>query len=692
MRNIDKILYDLLFEKREVKISNATYNYMFDKIWPQYKNFEYFLLSSENTLKIEFAKKIYKSLILSNDVFIPSSLINEVLNDQYIYLTSKNDGYIAQDHFVHSINLYILGIYLIFNSKLIFKKLIKNNDGSNIQEIIEILIMKWQVFAFYHDVGYYFEPKNKRKNFSMLCDIKDTILQLQIIKNLTRFIVYKSIFETSKEFNYCFDSSKLLFKQNIYYDFAGNVIDKKTLISSLSQFNGALWLKGINNENDIDGIYQLINDRKILTAVYDENNLIIAIVIRDGEEIKDNSFFSKNSTEDILFGNRIYPLNSNYELKYFMVNSGDNQFFHRPIISHAFIDDVYSKLSNELKTTLNFKKTQDYAYAVFDWLYDLINNEVKDFTSYQDKNNLKCQKEVLVSFLLKQIQKIEVKPNYSNINEIFEKLKESINIQKFIEKAAKLYDKNFGSIFDLLEEYKTEFDKIYNLDAFKNLTSDLNFFTKQNNKYNLVAFNHNDNNTEQNELYKEIKDKSLKLNINWDKLKTYKMSKVSYDHGVVSASLLYKVAEINECLYKVFSEENFGCLSFGSLFKEQKSRFDAIADTIFAVLLHNVYCLESGEKGAIDYRQDINLNSFSYFCSFCDVLQKWGRTKQINLAHTSLPNLHLLEEDFNITLDNEGYITIWCLKKYDSYMKNMIYDAETYLPGFTSIVKIKCYN
>lgn len=61
---IDNHFYTDLFVEKKVNYYNELYLMLFDCIWPSQENFKNFLQASDNTLKIQYAKKYMKTLLL----------------------------------------------------------------------------------------------------------------------------------------------------------------------------------------------------------------------------------------------------------------------------------------------------------------------------------------------------------------------------------------------------------------------------------------------------------------------------------------------------------------------------------------------------------------------------------------------------------------------------------------------------
>ena len=168
-RIIDNHLSNVLFLEKKVNYHNDIYNLLYGIIWPTADNFLQFLSSSDISLKIKYAKRIYDDFALSNDLFLPPALMRDVLQDQINKLNLISGQYIPQDHIIHSINLYIFGVYVFFSMQYFNNSILK--DYNNNYEGIKDFILKWQIFSLFHDVGYYFESGNDNlDSYNKLCD------------------------------------------------------------------------------------------------------------------------------------------------------------------------------------------------------------------------------------------------------------------------------------------------------------------------------------------------------------------------------------------------------------------------------------------------------------------------------------------------------------------------------------------
>lgn len=111
------------------------------------------------------------------------------------------------------------------------------------------------------------------------------------------------------------------------------------------------------------------------------------------------------------------------------------------------------------------------------------------------------------------------------------------------------------------------------------------------------------------------------------------------------------------------------------------------SDTIFSILLHNIYTKNAAPSYGINYKQNIDKNPFSYFCAFCDTIQKWNRPKQIDFSKLDMLENHYLDNNFDMTINN-GKIKFICQSKQTGDLRKSLISMEDFLPGSINLIKI----
>ncbi len=184
--NVRRTLHRGLFEKPRV-FENKSYHGAMDSLFPLRAEFEHFLRVERDEERIDLSKRLVLALIRSRRFAPPLRLLMNVLNyetKEFSTATVGDTGYIGQDHFVHLVNVYLLGIYIYAyhpqihkQCRLFLNKLKKNAavniDGHNNQaaDLItslndyELFAEIWSYFVLFHDLAYPIEciDPNKRQ-------------------------------------------------------------------------------------------------------------------------------------------------------------------------------------------------------------------------------------------------------------------------------------------------------------------------------------------------------------------------------------------------------------------------------------------------------------------------------------------------------------------------------------------------
>ena len=117
----------------------------------------------------ELAKEILLRLAYQARTFPPNKLIYNLLKvEAHIAGTSSKGPFVGRDHFVHLVNLYLLGVYVFWyhdlsNKKIVdqFANLVQSKEDSSKLEsklsVIRSFLAAWRDFVLFHDLGYPWE-------------------------------------------------------------------------------------------------------------------------------------------------------------------------------------------------------------------------------------------------------------------------------------------------------------------------------------------------------------------------------------------------------------------------------------------------------------------------------------------------------------------------------------------------------
>ncbi len=704
MNNINRRFYVELIKNKHVLCDAEIYRYYYKKIWPCELYFKNFLLASDSSVKLDYSKKIYLYMQVFDDIIMPSFLTNNLISTQQDIL-AKDNMYIPQDHLIHSIYLYILGIYLFFNSTLFYTKLTKSSAGTNVKEQVGSFLEKWRIFSLYHDIGYVFEcyvDKDGYSKNSMLLDYKDIeeqILHEYVRRNIARLItsVYH-INNSKRQFN--IDMEKIL---NIEWIHDKEILTSTDLTNRLSKFCQYIQIDGINSKDDVDAFSCLFGDEDYLIEYIDKLGMPIAYIIKENDTIDYiyNNIFKDYYLLDIIPYNNYELISDNIIYKYYIKNPAEIIKRIMPAYLKSEVTSYDACIPKDIKMhiTMNYMENNiDYeCFTVRNWLNKkhAMASSFEETACYEQSLE-KALKDIITSNIIDVITEIFKEKKYRNITGIIKNCKQSVaqtDESKVLNAATSYYLDSEGIPNPILhyqnllrtsirKTLNCEFDKFKYIDILDDNTVQINLF------------GFDDSNDFAKTLYEQISKCAGKLGIEIGQLLQYHLGHSRFDHGVISASIVFRSIVFCKSIMKCAQQPRSRNMRLawndwnninntnGDLVK-----MDNYADSIFAILLHNIYTKKSNKEYGIEYSQDININSFSYFCAFTDVLQKWGRPKQIDFSIMDLPDEHYLENDFDIEV-SESEIKILCNSIHSGNMRQEIDSLEYYLPGASYIIKI----
>lgn len=709
-----RFLRDLFIEKK-VSINTEIYTELYDYVWKCEELFIEFLSHNDASIKLNYAKKIYSFLQANNDIFLPISMVDNIIEFQNSNLVDNIDGYIPQDHIIHCINLYITGIYIFFNNELFNKKLISGiNSTKNPLKRYKDFIDKWLLFSFYHDVGYYLEGSiNSKGHYNDKC--KDTIkyyksefinelVYLCTTRIITRLITIATITPKKQELF----SNKDINNFNFF-------CDQEDSSALLKEYEGAVLIDDLHNFEDYCVLQHIFKYTKSITISYDNDHKPICIMLREAGRIKHffinrsckNSFNSDSvELEECLDIIKDLPCNHYVlDINKVFCQYGETLFEELAV---DFFEKLPKKLKEEFIFMSSSKELSSYFNHINEWIISKLKTEyLTNNVEYIHEELLSsCYKNVFISAFDKTIQNMFQK--YKNdkfssekiskyIVDIFtnldtKKLENDIHTEANI-----LYENSHGAFIDILDfaiiAYHELYEFLYTSKNNKELIKSLEFIKFSfPNKVTIEPFSHNKKNSDsiESKFYDKLSALSNELKINFSELQKYNTSYTVCDHGVMSAALLYQALTV----FFYINEGSKKHMKFNLLWNTPENKelhnngtcIDKYADVIFAILLHNIYTKNSAEYG-IEYKHDIDINPFSYFCAYCDTIQKWNRPKQVDLSKTYLPENNYLNDLFDLEIKHNK-IYLRCFYKDLSQMNHILINSEDFLPGITQFTKV----
>ena len=741
MNGLNNRFLSELFIQKKVRCNQEIYSKLYSLIWPCELYFREFLSCSVTDLKIDYAKKIYGHLRAFEDVILPEFTVTNVLSVQLNKLIMSNKGYIPQDHIIHSINLYILGIYLFFNFPLFNKRILaQDSSPKTLCSKITSFVEKWKIFSLYHDVGYYFESnidnygRTPDESMPVLCEYKKIYAHLifeYVTRSVARTILCAAIIQRS---NRSFSCSTMSFAPSKPWRCKDkDHLENEEVVKILKNYEGATIVEDIQSDEAFSHFVMVLDRQKVLIIIYDKDEYPIGYVERFGNNV-DNFYVVKDSSldkpdmycsenSDSLFE----KIPSDCTLRYCINNASDVVYAHLPVEYINFAKHYYGNLPESLQMKLSFATTDSQInqcyYDIYLWLiekaggYLCSDQVIPEYEIYRQSMKQYYESAIndcLANHIRNMIMNadcIEISKIENVLQTVAKSIKDKETLTKLTGEIHKMAEQNYsieeGVSHDMITLYAQTYDQVMKdfLDADTRISMHggiclaerlemLHFMhINEENEIEIEIFKHGDQDFEI-DLYAQIKMCAEKLKIDFSKLTTYSTSYTKSDHGLISAGLLFQATVFSHYLAEYSAKhDNLKTAWHGLAGYQFLSSGDCIkgyAEVIFSILLHNIYTQKSNQVYGINYRHSLDNDAFSFFCAFCDTFQKWHRPKQIDYGKAGLPHKHFLSDEFDIYL-TEDKICLKCNMQDANYIRNSLQEENTFLPGVAHLVHITEY-
>jgi len=406
-------------------------------IFPGEVAFREFLLTDDHQIRTTLSKKILLRLVYHHCFPVPSKLLFNLLELQERDIPIVTDGdYIPQDHFIHLVNLYLLGIYLFSYHKgmhdscirdlnrlrrIAKQKSDKNNNDISLYRLFAIL---WSYFVLYHDIAYPLEriipsyrdgskdlfevfqelEKYIREDISLISlskiiAIKSVISDINISKFHDLYTKYHKIFKVTEK------GRKLVrFVRDEGTDEPGKDDEYLIYNQRLKKWDEAIYLPSIDGvrslkmmmsffpPNSIGAVLERIDiGQPLAFTTYGEKEVYIFDDVDSRNPVSSNKYLWESAFENLKQKNR------NYTWNYFLLKP--NEFFDEitPSLFGFTIDQLKHLLKNfdedddfqKLKR-LEVDSADDLGFYCY---YKLFKNlYYREF----DKNSSSLEKELLI--------------------------------------------------------------------------------------------------------------------------------------------------------------------------------------------------------------------------------------------------------------------------------------------------------
>lgn len=722
--NVNQRLIDELFLRKQVKINDKLYQDLFDTIWPGKDGFIEFLRAEQTDMQIMYAKLIAERISFGIQLSFPVSLFQSLIKIEEEGNDNPNNGYVGQDHVVHTVYLYIVGIYLYFNMKIFHDHINryffndKYVDGKRMDTLAQTVlcfIKSWQMFSFYHDLGYAIErsidkdgiPMNPdgeaSKEYQPYKQFKEEISVDFCAKVIAKCAVYSYIVKRS-----CIPWREIPHKfmiENAAWVNAENETVSTELLEELKGIENYVQLHAIHSVEDMLGILAFLDRNRIVAVAQNSKDRIVAIVANA------KLYYSSNRT-----------CRSKGDYWEILSNDLQNWTFYVPqdeLVSISdrlqecemgeysiFFEKVYEIIKDDLRHAIvrgGNKITQEAEFVAWKRIREIYREQCLGEYRSQDKNRKFCdfvydQLTKQFSTRLRECTDMCAKNSMDIIQNVKENLDREIQIvlQNFYEENKK---NAFDEATNKLKQSKGGSSPLEIMmgnwaDIVKNCLKDLTLSITWNacgllNCCPQVGLNLKG---EQADLAERISQRTEALGIKLTELIDYRSPYGVQDHGIVSTCIAIDIYRIYDLLSKEIPEFEIAKYAF-PITQDGKYKYcsekELYIDVIFSIWLHNVWVKSENASTGIKYKQRIDINPFSYFAAFCDNCQMWNRRQLVNQGYYERNDEGCAANQFDILIEEPNMLRIICeTTDIKALLTKRIKSLNDYLENASDLIKV----
>lgn len=390
------------------------YNRLKSRMFPGEESFIAFLKAQNTDSQFQTAEIIIHRLCFESNYPPSFFAIKDIitLEECQKEKISEYDSYIPRDHFLHIVNLYLLGIYIFFYNSEFHNRIIRNNRfqrsivycGQYRIDSYKDFISEWKYFCLFHDIGYvpelfanellFSDPSSIReKLLSGSNDFCDSLYEDQLtrqtaffgsIEVLSRVLAWNFIKSSSRIS--CNIENKLFshFKKNVYSSSSGGkmISFEKECKSSLSNL---VILDRIYSNACLKPLLPVIGDKYIALVGIDRITGEIAFV----SLAKDNQrelYYSKSFCDHKQYSQYIEKPSlllfddfapSDYEFVYLCnIQGSDNNFSLSDLYPSSLIVKATEYYKNKgyetiLASVTNEEQLMQFYYDLYNDLYQM---------------------------------------------------------------------------------------------------------------------------------------------------------------------------------------------------------------------------------------------------------------------------------------------------------------------------------
>lgn len=733
-----------LIEEKTVAFQPELYKMYFHRIFPNWREFAQFLSTTSEQMRLQSAIRIIDRLNFSSNFPIVEDIYSNLIRLESEKLAGKDDSYVGRDHFVHTANVYILGIYLFFNHPVFHSTLMKHFFGRRKREnpletknqlAVKGFLSAWKYFSCAHDTGYPIEALVNRDR-----ELKDRRFGeiLQQYESLNSYQAYMLAAKTMAKLIcsiFQLENAKHTLQSILEGDqddferawSKGGAGSQQYTLSQIMKKAGEFYqLEYIQSYESLKLLMPLIDQKDIAILLRDEGGEPIVLSYRSPDEatwcrIGVGSLTDAQLQSIWTFGSDEFPPCA-CSCSYFirdpkgqrdrLLNSVGMLSYQEDWSKFAgdFFSDRY-ELYADLST--GSQESSEIVYQI----YRILANEIPlynlergflDFwnNEYRDRLNQEL-KEQVIKTVANAVHGVKLASNSEKEN--FASLREGI--LGALDLKGKELQPNGGTHGDKVsrraQRGKMLLSRLY--DAAKQSMPQgqkiLKLAQKSGKTPPVISFNLlgvETNGIPISPIHQKILDRlEQKLHeagfLNSDQhiadLTRYMAKESAYDHGLASATLLLSTVVNYRTIAAAMKKDHKELLLLAwdiELERLEKSleekSLNILTDSIYAVMLHNLY--QSSYQDILGNHLEYRLEQdpFTYLGLLCDGLQMWDRVQQIKPAERS-PRLAINGTQFDLTI-RDKQIQMFSSQTGIEEIREKCQDLNSYLRGSGSMLRV----
>lgn len=716
-KNIKQRMMDTFFVEKKVSCQQDLFTNYYDIIFPDSKVFKSFLGTSGKDSMIKCARQIVDRLLFDSPWNGLQHLFDNLLNMETSSLAEEKAVYIQQDHAIHSVQIYLLGIYLYFHSDVFHYAL--SEYFRRVGYVSELhysvrtgsfltFLESWKGFALLHDMAYPFEAA-----FDVDCCLKKgKEIYLDSFNRMEKYYKYNSYMKyyaqlvlmniiaglsTSvwdekqlQEVQYFYDSQNHVLEQSRFFENTADKFYKLEYVCSNEDFiRCSYWLK----------------PKKSILLVQDAQYEICAVILRDNENkhiyVRDKKYLDEDWSiiERI---DRQKQIELGYSFTYYVQGNVKELFV--PALKKLKMSSWRTEL-DEVCESIKLEMLPEFVIAMkkmsLKELTYFIQKKLSDICPLE-----KCMSGTFLPELHKELSVESIEELEKSILDVmhdfaakeligYEDTLTSADLQNVLKRIAGMdmecmrhnieeeYYARKGKRNKIKPKCLEIFQKIIDEFGWNEEDKKLPIFKKNLKIDELIKFDKNLKIVEKVERLMEKEDYAQNGE-GIEVLFKYKSGFCGFDHGIMAGMLGIEYDQRREMCEKKLEKRGVCGMKNPGVRSEQ-----GIAETLYAVLVHNLYTNVYNRCCNHTPQNNLLINPFSYFGMFCDNLQVWDRNKSINHGLIKWEGSTLYGEDIDIVCE-DGRVRIVCQTDdiKNSFMK-LKGSLNEYLPGAEKMIALE---